>query len=71
MAVTEKRERRAEATMITPAGSSDTTMYSQRLRGLSTDTKPTEGIPNGSSFLEMDTGNVYMWDDENKQWRQL
>lgn len=57
--------------MITPAGSADTTMYSQQLRGLSTDTKPTTDIPNGSSFLEMDTGNVYMWDEENKQWRQL
>ena len=57
--------------MITPAGSADTTMHSQQLRGLSTDTKPTTDVPNGSSFLEMDTGNVYMWDDENKQWRQL
>lgn len=57
--------------MITPAGSADTTMYSQQLRGLSTDTKPTTDVPNGSSFLEMDTGNVYMWDEENEQWRQL
>ena len=38
---------------------------------LSTDTKPTTDVPNGSSFLEMDTGNVYMWDEENEQWRQL
>lgn len=57
--------------MVTPAGRADTTMHSQRLRGLSTDTKPTKDIPNGSSFLEMDTGNVYMWDEENEQWRQL
>lgn len=57
--------------MITPAGSADTTMYSLRLRGLSSDTKPTEDIPNGSSFLEMDTGNVYVFDKENSQWRQL
>ena len=57
--------------MITPAGSADTTMYSQQLRGLSTDTKPTTDIPNGSSFLEMDTSNVYMWDDENKQWTKI
>lgn len=40
------------------------------LSGLSTDTKPTgEKIPNGSSFLEMDTGTVYFWDKENSQWR--
>lgn len=57
--------------MITPAGSADTTMYSQRLRGLSTDTKPTEGVPNGSSFLEMDTGDVYMFDEQNHEWRKL
>lgn len=57
--------------MVTPAGRADTTMHSVRLRGLSTDTKPTTDVPNGSSFLEMDTGNVYMWDEENEQWRQL
>ena len=57
--------------MVTTAGRADETMHSQRLRGLSTDTKPTNDIPNGSSFLEMDTGNVYMWDEENEQWRQL
>lgn len=39
-------------------------------RGLSTDSKPSNNqIPNGSSFLEMDTGNVYFWDAENNQWR--
>ena len=42
-----------------------------KLRGLSTDDKPMEGVPNGSSFLEMDTGNVYVFDEENTQWRQL
>lgn len=39
------------------------------IRGLSSDTKPTDDIPNGSSFLEMDTGEVYFWDAENSQWR--
>lgn len=39
------------------------------LRGLSTDEKKTDGIPNGSAFLEMDTGVVYFWDAENSQWR--
>lgn len=42
------------------------------LRGLSTDTKPTEIetdlIENGSVFIEIDTGNVYIFDGENKEW---
>ena len=38
--------------------------------GLSTDTKPTSA-PNGSTFLEMDTSNVYIFDAENEEWRAL
>ena len=38
------------------------------LRGLSTDTKPTEHVSNGSVFLEIDTGEVYIFDKENIQW---
>ena len=42
------------------------------LRGLSSDPKPTEDkVPNGSSFLEMDTGSVYFWDKANEQWRAM
>lgn len=40
-------------------------------RGLSSDTKPTANVPNGSTFLEMNTGSVYIFDEENKTWRQL
>lgn len=40
------------------------------LRGLSTDTKPTN-VPNGSTFLEMDSGDVYIFDADNTQWRAL
>ena len=36
--------------------------------GLSTDTKPTEGVRNGSVFLEMDTGKTYFYDEENSEW---
>lgn len=59
--------------MYTNAGGSATTMTTGwDLRGLSTDTKPTGSqIPNGSSFLEMDTGSVYFWDKENSQWRAV
>ena len=43
------------------------------LCGLSTDTKPTETfqgkkIVNGSSFLEIDTQNMFFYDEENKEW---
>ncbi len=38
--------------------------------GLSTDTKPTEGVGNGSAFLEMDTGKIYFYDADNTTWRE-
>ena len=42
------------------------------LRGLSTDTKPTEIdgkiIDNGSVYIEVDTGNVFFYDLENEKW---
>ena len=45
------------------------------LRGLSTDEKPTEinntKIDNGSVFIEIDTGKVYMFDLENAQWGEI
>lgn len=36
---------------------------------LSTDTKPTTGIANGSVLFEMDTGTMYKFDEENEAWR--
>ena len=39
--------------------------------GLSTDSKPTTGIANGSMFLEMDTKKVYLFDEANATWRQF
>jgi hypothetical protein len=37
--------------------------------GLSTDTpKPTEGVGNGSAFIEMDTSKVYFFDAGNSEW---
>lgn len=41
--------------------------------GLSTDTKPTvisdsKGMPNGSRFIEMDTGKKYFWNVDNTKW---
>ena len=41
------------------------------LRGLSTDTKPTEIgekiIGNGSAYIEIDTKNVALYNEENQQ----
>lgn len=39
--------------------------------GLSTDTKPTTGIITGSSFMEVDTGNVFMFDEVAGTWDKL
>lgn len=39
--------------------------------GLSTDNKPTQGVANGSIFLEMDTADVYAYDAANTTWRKL
>ena len=39
--------------------------------GLSTDNKPTTYVTNGSTFLEMDTSKVYVFDKTNTQWREL
>lgn len=37
--------------------------------GLSTDTKPTdESVPNGSTFYEMNTGTLYMFNADARTW---
>lgn len=36
--------------------------------GLSTDTKPTTGIINGSIFCEVDTGKVYFFNEAGSAW---
>lgn len=60
-----------ENTRITP----EKDIISVELRGLSTDTKPTElngkKVDNGSIFLEIDTGKIYLFDLENEQWKQM
>lgn len=43
-------------------------------RGKSTDEKPTEGVPNGSTFYEIDkvdgVNRLFMFDADTKQWVQ-
>lgn len=36
---------------------------------LAADEKPTEGIANGSTCIEMDTSTLYFFDQTNKVWR--
>ena len=38
---------------------------------LSTDTKPTENIMNGSTCIEMDTGKIYFFDEAGATWREF
>ena len=41
-------------------------------RGKSTDIKPiSDDIPNMSSYLEGDTGDIYFYDADTKTWLQL
>lgn len=35
---------------------------------LSTDTKPIDGMTNTSTCYEMDTGTLYMFDEDGKRW---
>lgn len=35
---------------------------------LSTDTKPTDGVATGSILTEVDTGKVYMYDEDGEEW---
>ena len=45
------------------------------LRGLSTDDKPltirNKDMSNGSIFIEIDTGKIYMFDAISKQWKEI
>ena len=38
---------------------------------LSTDTKPTTGIANGSLCIEIDTGDIYMFDAAGAEWDKI
>ena len=45
--------------------------YFNEYYGLHDDDKPADaGVPNASLFYEMDTGDIYMYDKENAQWRK-
>ena len=49
----------------------DTVYTTQRYVCISTDTKPTTDVNNGSLMLEMDTGKVYVFDQDNTTWVEV
>ncbi len=38
---------------------------------LAADPKPAEGLANGSQLVEMDTGKLFFFDEENALWREF
>lgn len=51
----------------------ESTKIFAELRGLSTDTKPIKigekEIGNGSAFIEIDTQNIFFFDEVSKEWK--
>lgn len=43
-------------------------IYLKEFYGLSTDTKPTANLATGSFFLEIDTCDVYYFNEESSEW---
>lgn len=39
--------------------------------GLSTDTKPTTDVITGSVFVEVDSGDSYLYDEAGAQWHKV
>ena len=46
-------------------------VYMAELFGLSTDAKPTEGYVNGTVFLEVDTGKIYLFNETSSTWVEM
>lgn len=46
-------------------------VYIANLYGTSTDSKPTAGYANGSTFLEVDTGKIYLFNEDASEWVEL
>ena len=45
-------------------------MTPSEMYGLSTDTKPTD-VNNASTFYEMDTKKIFIFDEENRVWHDV
>lgn len=67
-----EREGRGMARMISStqlgiAEDGEKILYAE-FAGTSTEEKPTDHLATGSSFLEVDTTNVYFYDEESQTW---
>lgn len=57
---------------IVPLTYGDDGVKYYEMAGLSTtDTKPTSGVATGSLFLEVDTGDVYAYDEAGESWGKI
>jgi hypothetical protein len=47
-------------------------VFYMEMAGLSSDDKPTDGpIATGSLFMEVDTGDVYAYDEDGSEWDKV
>lgn len=46
-------------------------LYAADLYGTSSDSKPTAGYTNGSTFLEVDTGKIFLFNESTSTWVEL
>ncbi len=49
----------------------DSPVFYKELSGLSGDTKPVADLATGSLFLEVDTGDVYAFDEAGGTWGKI
>ncbi len=47
-----------------------TSIYYKEGDCLESDTKPTEGIGNGSKLFEMNTGKLFAFDEQHEKWEE-
>jgi len=45
-------------------------LHIQDMFGLSDDSKPTTGLATGSSFVEVDTGKAFLFDESSSSWME-
>ena len=57
-------------TALTDRDVSSAKANAMEYRGLHADNKPADA-PNGSAFVEMDTGDVYLYDADGENWVKL
>ena len=49
----------------------DSPVFYKELAGLAADTKPVAALATGSTFLEVDTGDVYAFDEDGTEWHKI